>query len=129
MFIDIVITGVANVIFTIVALYTIEKWGRTYADIVGCRWFRTDLSDARHLLFLRGRGHCDGLSRSGRHLDLCDDLRTCHMDLISRDLPQPHPRHRDGDVYLRPLGGLLYADVLVPLDECRPRQQRFVLDL
>lgn len=28
MFINIVITGIANVIFTIVALYTIEKWGR-----------------------------------------------------------------------------------------------------
>ena len=28
MFIDIVITGIANVVFTFVALYTIEKWGR-----------------------------------------------------------------------------------------------------
>ena len=35
MFIDIVITGVANVIFTIVALYTIEKWGRRTLILLG----------------------------------------------------------------------------------------------
>ncbi|MBQ0019004.1 MAG: MFS transporter [Bacteroidales bacterium] len=35
MFIDIVITGVANVIFTFVALYTIEKWGRRTLILLG----------------------------------------------------------------------------------------------
>lgn len=35
MFINIVITGIANVIFTIVALYTIEKWGRYTLILIG----------------------------------------------------------------------------------------------
>ena len=35
MFINIVITGVANVIFTVVALYTIEKWGRRTLILLG----------------------------------------------------------------------------------------------
>jgi SP family sugar porter-like MFS transporter len=35
MFINIVITGIANVIFTIVALYTIEKWGRRILILLG----------------------------------------------------------------------------------------------
>ena len=35
MFIDIVITGIANVIFTFVALYTIEKWGRRTLMLIG----------------------------------------------------------------------------------------------
>ena len=35
MFINIVITGVANVIFTFVALYTIEKWGRRSLMLLG----------------------------------------------------------------------------------------------
>ena len=35
MFINIVITGVANVIFTIIALYTIEKWGRRTLILLG----------------------------------------------------------------------------------------------
>ena len=35
MFINIVITGIANVIFTIVALYTIEKWGRRTLILLG----------------------------------------------------------------------------------------------
>lgn len=35
MFINIVITGVANVIFTFVALYTIEKWGRRTLMLIG----------------------------------------------------------------------------------------------
>ena len=35
MFIDIVITGIANVLFTIVALYTIEKWGRRTLILIG----------------------------------------------------------------------------------------------
>lgn len=35
MFLDIVITGVANVIFTFVALYTIEKWGRRTLILLG----------------------------------------------------------------------------------------------
>ena len=35
MFINIVITGIANVIFTFVALYTIEKWGRRTWMLIG----------------------------------------------------------------------------------------------
>ena len=35
MFINIVITGIANVIFTIVELYTIEKWGRRTLILIG----------------------------------------------------------------------------------------------
>ena len=35
MFIDIVITGVANVLFTFVALYTIERWGRRTLMLIG----------------------------------------------------------------------------------------------
>ena len=35
MFINIVITGIANVIFTIVALYTIERWGRRTLILIG----------------------------------------------------------------------------------------------
>ena len=35
MFINIVITGIANVLFTFVALYTIEKWGRRTLMLIG----------------------------------------------------------------------------------------------
>ena len=35
MFINIVITGIANVVFTFVALYTIEKWGRRTLILIG----------------------------------------------------------------------------------------------
>lgn len=35
MFINIVITGIANVLFTIVALYTIERWGRRTLMLLG----------------------------------------------------------------------------------------------
>ena len=35
LFIDIVITGIANVVFTFVALYTIEKWGRRTLILIG----------------------------------------------------------------------------------------------
>ncbi|SEF81723.1 MFS transporter, SP family, sugar porter [Xylanibacter ruminicola] len=35
MFINIVITGIANVVFTVVALYTIEKWGRRTLVLLG----------------------------------------------------------------------------------------------
>ena len=35
MFINIVITGIANVVFTFVALYTIERWGRRRLMLIG----------------------------------------------------------------------------------------------
>jgi SP family sugar porter-like MFS transporter len=35
MFINIVITGIANVVFTVVALYTVEKWGRRTLMLIG----------------------------------------------------------------------------------------------
>ena len=35
MFINIVITGIANVLFTFIALYTIEKWGRRTLMLIG----------------------------------------------------------------------------------------------
>ncbi len=35
MFINIVITGIANVVFTVVALYTVERWGRRTLMLIG----------------------------------------------------------------------------------------------
>lgn len=35
MFINIVITGIANVVFTFVAIYTVEKWGRRTLMLIG----------------------------------------------------------------------------------------------
>lgn len=35
MFINIVVTGIANVLFTFVAIYTIEKWGRRKLMLIG----------------------------------------------------------------------------------------------
>ena len=103
MFINIVITGIANVIFTFVALYTV--------------------------LLLRGEGFRDGGAGCGSHLDLRHDVGTCHVDAAGRDFPQPRARHRHGDVYVCPVGGLLYADVHVSVDERSTGQQRLVLDL
>ncbi len=106
MFINIVITGIANVIFTFVALYTIEKWGRRTLMLIG-----------------------DGGARRDSHLRLCHDTRSCHLDPACRNLPQPCARHRHGSLHVCPLGGLLHAYLLVPLDERIPGFQRHVLDL
>ena len=35
MFINIVITGIANVLFTFIALYTVERWGRRWLMLIG----------------------------------------------------------------------------------------------
>lgn len=35
MFINIVVTGIANVLFTFVAIYTVEKWGRRLLMLIG----------------------------------------------------------------------------------------------
>ena len=45
MFINIVITGIANVLFTFVALYTIEKWGRRTLMLVGAGGLGISLCD------------------------------------------------------------------------------------
>ena len=103
MFINIVITGIANVVFTIVALYTIEKWGRRTLILLG--------AGGLGLIYLI--------------------LGTCYFfeDAAGRDFPQPRARHSHGDVYVCPVGRLLYADVLVPLHERSTGQQWLVLDL
>ena len=121
MFINIVITGIANVIFTIVALYTIEKWGRRTLMLIG--------AGGLGLIFSRNKRFTDGGPGGDSHFCLCDDVRTCHLDTSCRDFSASDKRCCDGYLYLCPLGGMLYADILVSLDECGLGKQWNLLDL
>ena len=103
--------------------------GPAYADAPRCRRAGTDLPDVGHLLLLRSEGRDDGGTRCSSHLGLCHDAGACHLDAPGRNLPQPYPRCRDGYLYLRPLGRLLHADVLLPVDECSLGLKWLFLDL
>ena len=55
MFINIVITGIANVLFTFIALYTIEKWGRRTLMLIGAGGLGT-------IYAILGYGYCQHLT-------------------------------------------------------------------
>ena len=55
MFINIAITGIANVLFTFIALYTIEKWGRRTLMLIGAGGLGT-------IYAILGYGYCQHLT-------------------------------------------------------------------
>ena len=85
--------------------------------------------EALHLLPLPRHRPLHGGARGSRHLGLCHDAGSRHLGAAGRDLPQPRAWRSHGHLHLCPVGRLLHAHLLVPPDECRLGQQRFVLDL
>ena len=115
MFINIVITGIANVVFTIVALYTIEKWGRRTLMLIG--------AGGLGLIYLT-LGTCYFLGMTGM---LMVALVVTAISVYAMTLGPVTWTH--GHLHLCPMGGMLHAHLLFPLHECSPGQQWHVLDL
>ena len=129
MFINIVITGIANVLFTFVALYTIEKWGRRTLMLLG--------AGGLGLIYLV-LGTCYFMGMTGVLMVAlvvaaisvyAMTLGPVTWTLLAEIFP-----HRVRGVAMATCTfalwvGLLHAHFLVPVDECSFGQQWYVLDL
>ena len=108
---NIVITGIANVVFTVVAFYTVDRWGRRSLMLLG----------AGGLLY----GDACGVSHSLlRHV-----ARSGDMGSARRDIPHTCARRSHGHMYVCTVDGLHHTHVLFPVSQCLARQQRNVLAL
>lgn len=124
---NIVVTGITNVAFTILAMLVVDRWGRKALTLFGA--FRTDCDlrgPGSGLLLSHQRRNSSGHRRGGHRL-LCHD--PCHNDVGHHlgDFPEPHTWHRHVGLYIRPVGSLLHPDLHLPRAEQRPRRIRHVL--
>ena len=110
MFINIVITGIANVIFTIVALYTIEKWGRRTLILLGAGGLGLIYLTLGTCYFFEVKGFAMVCLVVAAISTYAMTLGPVTWTLLAEIFPNR----------IRPLGGLLHADLLVPFDERSP---------
>lgn len=111
---NIVVTGITNVIFTFVAIYTVDKWGRRYTDADRFGRISADLPYIGNLL-LSGCKRFTHASTGGTcHRLLC--YVTCPGSLggVIRNLPRENTRYGYSHLYFLPLGGLFHTDLYLP---------------
>ena len=126
---NIVITGLVNLVFTFVAIGTVDRVGRRSLMLVGSAGLAV-------IYVLIGLSYA--MHTQGTHVLLlvvaaiaCLRLHAGPGDLgrALGDLSQPGPGHGDGPGRVRPLGGLLHADVHVSPAEPGLRSGGNLLDL
>ena len=103
--------------------------GTSHADAHRCRRSGSHLFHPRHVLLYARHGRCNGGTRCRSHLMLCNDAGSRDVGFTQRDISSTHTRSGNVSMYLRSVDGLLHAYILIPKYECRPWQQRVVLDL
>ena len=126
---NIVVTGVTNVIFTVLAMCVVDRWGRK--ALTRLRGVRPDADlrlHGRGLLVPYQRSHA-ARHRGGRHRLLRHDAGYDHVGHHLRNIPQPHTGRGHVGMHLRPLGRLLHPDVHLPSAEQRIGRSRDVLAL
>ena len=97
---NIVVTGVANVIFTFVAIYTVERLGRRILMLLGAGGTGRHLSYSGYLLFLRSQWILYGGAGRFGYCLLCDVVGANHLGTARRDLPEPSTCRCDGYLYI-----------------------------
>ena len=120
---NIVVIGTVMVVFTIVAVSSVDRFGRRGLMLIGFAGIaRAARADRRQLPRTRhGRHGARADALGNRVLQL--HLGAGHLGRAFRDFSQPHPRRRDVDLGVRPLDRLLHADLQLPAPEglARPR--------
>ena len=125
---NIVVTGVTNVVFTFVAIRTVDRWGRRalmlfgsaslaviYAVLGACYW--AGVSGVFMLALVVLAIACYAMSLANTRSS------------VLRDIPRPRARRGHGRVHLLPLGSQLRADVHLPLAQRGRRRRRRLLAL
>lgn len=113
---NIVVTGVTNVIFTFVAIYTVDKWGQKKPDVLvgSARSWRSLYAILGTCYFFGISGWLWLLLVVIGHCLLCHVAGPGCMGCAFRDIPGADTRNGDGDLDFLPLGGLLRANLYVP---------------
>ncbi len=108
---NIVITGAVNLVFTLIAIETVDRFGRRVLMLIGCAGiaiFHT-LIGVAYLLQLKGLAWW--CSRSWRPGLLRLVAGAGHLGADLRDLSQPHPRRGRLRGGVGPLDRLLHPDL------------------
>lgn len=110
---NIVVTGITNVIFTILAMFVVDRWGRKALTLIGSFGLAIIYSFMKRLLFSYHRNRSVDYCRNGYCL-LCHDFGYSDVGHYIRNLPEPHPWCCHVRLHLCFVGGLLYPDLYFP---------------
>lgn len=111
---NIVVTGVTNVIFTFVAIYTVDKWGRRSLMFVGSAGLAVIYGILGTCYFFEVKRLADASAGSDGDCLLCYVSCTGGLGGSFRDIPCKDTRDGNGYLHILPVGGLLPADLYFP---------------
>jgi SP family sugar porter-like MFS transporter len=126
---NIVITGVVNCVFTLLALFTVERLGRRRLMLVGC-------SGLAIIYLLLGGCYVFGLQGvllvplvMAAIACYAMTLAPMHLGGSVRDLSRGSARGLHGGCHDLAVDGLLHPDLYVPAAQCGSRDGAYLLDL
>ena len=97
---NIVVTGVANVIFTFVAIYTVERLGRRILMLLGAGGLAGIYLILGTCYFFEVSGFFYGGAGRFGYCLLCDVVGANHLGTARRDFPEPSTCRCDGYLYI-----------------------------
>ena len=126
---NIVVTGAVNVIFTFVAFFMIDRFGRRFLLLTGLTglvliYYGSWSALSRALAREADAGACPGC-----HCLLCHVAGSCDVGCHFGDFSQSRPEQRSIDRSYRTLVSLLSADLHVSFAQCCAGTGGYVLDL
>ena len=111
---NIVVTGITNVIFTILAMFVVDRWGRKAFDIDRIIWLGSNLYlYGSRLLFSYHRSCSIDYCRDG-HCLLCHDFGYSDVGHYLRDFPESYSWSCYVCLHFRFVGGLFYTYLYFP---------------
>ena len=126
---NIVVTGVTNVIFTILAMCVVDRWGRKALTLFGAFGLTLIYTFMGAAYWFHISGVLLLVIRGGRHRLLCHDIGYDHVGHHLRNIPQPHTGGGHVCLHICLVGSLLHTDLHVPCTEHGTGRSRDILAL
>ena len=91
-----IIVGAVNLTFTVVAILTVDRFGRRPLQIVGALIMAVSMTALGSAFWLGGRGMLALGEHAGVHGGLCGFMGARNLGAAERDFPEPDSRKGDG---------------------------------
>ena len=115
---NIVITGVVNLVFTLLSMMLVDRFGRRMLLLLGCCGIGIARPSRRVCLPRTSRGRLRLDAHIVRDCVLCNVSRPCHLGRHLGDISQSPAQRWSIGSSRKPLGGVLFAHLqLPPADE------------
>ena len=131
---NIVVTGLVMLVFTFIAIHTVDRKGRRTLMLTGCAgladtWETSSSAVIGVCLFRARTRNRHVAARGSGHRCVRDDVGSDNLGTAFRDFSQPRPGRRYGDRHHVSMGCVLRSHLHISLAESKPWAGEDILDL